>query len=141
MAIYEYIRILFIMKPEAPTFWLTNISNRNVSLADLNLTVKAYSSVNLLDMKHYQYNKEQLIKSAESGSIFKKRDKLIVRKVAPEVLRANIPMIRETFIPSRERSILIIKEENYEELNVSDEQFAQENADIVELDNKPLKKV
>lgn len=129
------------MKKEAPTFWLTNISNRNVSLADLDLTVKAYSSVNLLDKKHYEYTPEQLLKSAESGSIFKKRDKLVVRKIAPEILKANVPLTRETFIPSRERSLFTIKEENYEELNVSDEQFAKENADIVELDNKPIKKV
>jgi hypothetical protein len=129
------------MKTEAPTFWLTNISNRNVSLTDLNLTVKAYSSVNLLDKRHYQYTPEQLIKSAESGSLFKKRNKLVVRKIAPEILKANVPLSRETFIPSRERSMLVIKEENYEELNVSDEQFAQENADIVELDSKPIKMV
>jgi hypothetical protein len=131
----------YTMKTEAPTFWLTNISNRNVSLTDLNLTVKAYSSINLLDQKHYKYNLNQLLKSAESGSLFKKRDKLVIRKVAPEILKANVPLNRETFIPSRERSLLVIKEENYEELNISDEQFAKENADIVELDTKPLKKV
>lgn len=130
------------MKKEEPTFWLTNFSKMNVSLADLNLTVKAYTSVNLLDKKHYQYTPEQLVKSAESGSIYKKRDKLIVRKVAPEVLTANIPLSRETFLPSKERSLLVIKEENYEELNVSDEEFAKENADIAEADTQPmLKKV
>lgn len=128
------------MKTDLPTFWLTNVSNRNVSLTDLNLTVKAYNSINLLDKKHYQYTLEQLKKSEESGSIFKKRDKLVVRKVAPEILKANMPLLRETFIPSRERSTYIIKEENYEELNVSDEQFAQDNADIIELDGKPLLK-
>lgn len=128
------------MKKEAPTFWVTNISPMNVSLADLALTIKAYSSVNLLDVKHYQYTKEQLQKSFESGSIFKKRDKIVVRKIAPEILKANVPLTRETFIPSRERSTLVIKEENYEELNVSDEEFAEENADIVELDNQPINK-
>ncbi len=128
------------MKKEAPTFWVTNISPMNVSLADLALTIKAYSSVNLLDMRHYQYTQEQLQKSFESGSIFKKRDKIVVRKIAPEILKANVPLTRETFIPTRERSTLVIKEENYEELNVSDEDFAKENADIVELDNQPINK-
>lgn len=128
------------MKTEAPTFWVSNISPRNVSLADLNLTIKAFSSVNLLDKKHYQYTAEQLQKSSESGSIFKKRDKIIVRKIAPEVLRANVPLTRETFIPSRERSIFSIKEEKYDELNVSDEEFAKENADLVKLDEKPIPK-
>jgi len=131
------------MKKEAVTFWVTNISKMNVSLADLNLTIKAYSSVNLMDTKHYQYKVDQLKKSVESGSIFKKRDKIIVRKVAPEVLIANIPLTRETFIPTRERSMLSIKEENYEELNVSeddqkksDEIFANENAETADADTK-----
>lgn len=128
-------------KQEVKTFWVTNISKMNVSLADLDLTIKAYTSVNLLDNKHYQYTLDQLIKSVETGSIFKKRDRIVVRKVAPEVLRSNLPMNRETFIPSRERSLFVIKHENYEELNVSDEQFASETADLVEMDNKPIKKV
>lgn len=133
------------MKKESPTFWVTNISPMNVSLADLNLTIKAYSSVNLLDKKHYQYTLEQLIKSVEAGSIFKKRDKIVVRKIAPEILKANVPLTRETFIPTRERSLLSIKEENYEELNLSeadqkksDEEFAKANADLADADSKPL---
>lgn len=128
-------------KPDEKAFWVTNISKMNVSLADLNLTIKAYSSVNLLDSKHYQYTLDQLNKSVDSGSIFKKRDRIVVRKVAPEVLKANIPLTRETFIPSRERSLYEIKHEHYDELNVSDEQFASDTADLVELDNKPIKKV
>lgn len=141
MAFYEYTHIIqYTMKKETPTFWVSNISNRNVSLADLNLTIKAFSSVNLLDKKHYQYTSDQLTKSVESGSIFKKRDKIIVRKVAPEVLKANVPLTRETFIPSRERSVLSIKEENYDELNLSDEEFAKENADIASLDEKTITK-
>lgn len=126
------------MTIESPAFWLTNISGMNVSLTDLNLTVKAYSSINLLDKRHYQYTPEQLHKSAESGSIFKKGNRLIVRKIAPEVLKANIPLTRETFIPTRERSTLAIKEEKYEELNISDEEFAKENADTAQMDTLPL---
>lgn len=126
------------MKQELPTFWLTNFSKRNVSLADLNLTIKAFSSVNLLDKKHYSYTLDQLVKSANEGSIFKKQSMLVVRQTAPTVIKMNIPFDRETFIPSRERSLYSIKEENYDELNVSDEDFAKENADIVALDAKPL---
>lgn len=133
------------MKKAAPTFWVTNISPMNVSLADLDLTIKAYSSVNLMDVKHYDYTLEQLQKSFQSGSIFKKRDKIVVRKVAPEILKANVPLTRETFIPSRERSLLVIKEENFEELNLSeedqkksDEEFAKANADMADVDFKPL---
>lgn len=126
------------MKKEAPTFWVTNISARNVSLADLNLTINAYTSVNLLDCRHYDYTLEQLKKSVESGSIHHKRHSIKERVVAPEVLKVNVPFIHETFIPTRERSLYSIKEENYEELNVSDEQFAMENADMAAEDAKPM---
>lgn len=126
------------MKKEAPIFWVTNISARNVSLADLNLTIKAYTSVNLLDSKHYDYTLEQLKKSVESGSIYSKRHSIKERVVAPEFLKVNVPFIHETFIPTRERSLYSIKEENYEELNVSDEQFALDNADMVAEDSKPM---
>lgn len=130
--------MIFKELPQEKAFWLTNISNRNISLADLNLTIKAFSSINLLDNKHYRYNLEQLEKSEQQGSIFKKRNRLKVRKVAPEVIKMNVPFIKETYIPSRERSVLEIKEEEYEELAISDEQFAKDNADIIQLDEKPL---
>lgn len=123
-------------KKQADTFWVTNISNRNVSLTDLNLTIKAFSSVNLLNTKHYPYTRAQLEKSAASGSLFKKRSMLAVRKVAPEVFDMNIPFLYETYIPTREKSVLTITEEKYEELNVSDEEFAKDNADTAELDQK-----
>lgn len=121
---------------QKPAFWVTNMSNRNVSLADLNLTIKAFTSVNLMDTKHYSYTQEQLDHSVLIGSIFNKKDKIVVRKNAPEVIKMNIPMLAETYIPSRERSIYSIKEEYYEELDMSDEAFAEENADMVELDIK-----
>jgi hypothetical protein len=119
-----------------PSFWLTNISNRNVSLTDLNLTVKAYSSVNLLDKKHYQYTLEQLENSVNKGSIFRKRNKLSVRKEAPKVTTFNIPLNSETYIDSRERSLYNVKEEHYEELMLSDEDFAKEYADIIQTDEQ-----
>lgn len=118
------------------SFWLTNISNRNVSLADLALTVKAYTSVNLLDKKHYQYTKEQLEKSAKEGSIFKKRHLLKVRKLSPVQETSNILIDREALVPSRQRSIFNIKEEKYEELEMTDEEFVQE---MTEEEPKPTK--
>ena len=120
-------------------FWITNISNRNVSLADLNLTIKAYGSVNLLDGKHYSYNLKQLQDSVNFGSIHAKRDKIVVRNTAPQMVKMNIPLLAETYIPSRERSTYVIENKEYEELQMSDEDFAKENADIIELDSlKPV---
>lgn len=107
-------------------FWLTNISNRNVSLADLALTVKAFTSVNLLDAKHYSYTRDQLEKSAKTGSLFKKRHFLKVRKNAPIQQNADMLIDRDAIIPTRQRSVLDVKEKNYEELNITDEQFVEE---------------
>lgn len=120
------------------SFWISNISGRNVSLADLNLTVKAFSSVNLLDSKHYSFTLEQLEKSAKNGSIFKKSKFIVVRQIEPTYLKVNVPFLHETYIPSRDRSVFSIKDEKYDELNISDEDFANEYADTAELDKQPL---
>lgn len=112
-------------------FWITNSSNRNVSLSDLYLTVKAYTSVNLLDKKHYYYTWEQILKSVTQGSIFKKRDKIHVRKIPPKLEKKVMLVASNSFIPSREKSIFEIKEEKYEELEISDEDFAEENSDLL----------
>ena len=82
---------------------------------------------------------EQLVTSANSGSLAKKRDKLVVRQVAPESTKKGLVLDRETAIPTRERSMFSIKEEKYEELNISDEDFAKENADTAQMDaNKQI---
>lgn len=104
-------------------FWITNISNRNITLPDLNVTIKAYSSINLLDKKHYSYTIDELENSLTKGSIFKKRKIIFLRKNPPEMIKANIPLSSETYIPSRERSVISIKETKYEELSMSDEEF------------------
>jgi hypothetical protein len=136
---YEYKDIIIhIMKNNKPAFWVTNFSKRNISLADLNLTIKAFTSVNLLDTRHYDYTKERLETCKNSGSLFRRKDVLVVREVAPMVIKMSMPFNRETFLPSRERSVLVIHEENYEELNVSDEEFAKDNADTAELDTQPM---
>lgn len=119
------------MKNANKEFWVTNLSNRDVSLADLNLTIRAFTSVNLLGRRYY-YTLEQLEKSVASGSIFKKRDKIVKRLVPPQFIKMNVVDMSDANMPSRERSILDVKEEKYEELMVSDEDFAKENADLVE---------
>lgn len=130
------------------SFWVTNISKRNVSLSDLNVTIKAFSSVNLLDKRHYAYTLEQLQVSAKSGSLFLKNKMILLREIAPEI-KVEQMKVHQTFydpetkiwygnnyLPTRKKSILEVKEEKYAELNLSDEQFAEENADIVDTNDK-----
>jgi len=132
------------MKTTSPkrTFWVTNMSPMNVTLADLALNIRAFSSINLLDDRHYKYTIEQLLKSKESGSLFKKRDKVVVRNVPPpDPERNKIQIVYGSIIPDRARSLYRVNEEEYEELKVSDEDqkkqdeiYAQENADLAEID-------
>lgn len=135
MAIYQHYTDMR-NKNNKPEFWVTNISSMNVSLTDLNLTIKAFVSVNLLDSRHYKYSLSELQLSAASGSIYKKRDKLVIRKNAPDIMTPNVAINKDSIIPGREHSILAIKEEYYEELKISDEEFAAENADTADLDTK-----
>jgi hypothetical protein len=134
--------------PPKPEFWVTNASDRNVTLADLAINIKAFRTVNLLDKKHYDFTLEQLIKSRESGSIFKKRDKILVRDLPPPAIdKERIPFLRESAIPSRGRSILSIEQVEYDELKISDdlsmqkkldEDYARENAELADADTQKL---
>lgn len=117
-------------------FWITNISKRIVSLSDLNISVPARASVNLLDKKHYQFTEEQLVKSAQSGSLFKKQNSLVVRIVPPEMpQKDNLPWQEDAVFQTKHRSTIKVEEVKYEELNIKDEDFANENAESAEADN------
>lgn len=118
--------------PSSKEFWVTNISSKAISLADLGIHIYPMRSVNLLDKNHYRnITEEQLIKSASSGSIFIKNKYVVVRKVAPGTPMKNILTVQEdaTF-PTRKRSNVEIEKIVYDELNISDDDYAEENADI-----------
>lgn len=122
-------------------FWITNISDRNVSLSDLNISIKPKCSVNLLDKKHYHFTLEQIVNSVESGSIYKKRDKLFVRKVRPvQSEKKSIIYDPKATRPSIYKSAVKVQEQIYDELILSDEDFAKENADLSTEANKTSKK-
>lgn len=131
-----------------PEFWVTNVSPRNVTLADLAINIRAFTTVNLLDKKHYDLTLEQLLKSKETGSLFKKKDKIITRHLPPpQIEKDKMSFLSENGIPSRARSILTINEIEYDELKVAtdkenqkqlDEEYARENADLVEADAQKI---
>jgi len=119
------------------TFFVTNISDRNVSLCDLNLTIPARTTVNLLSRGHYHLTEEQLELSKSSGSLFKKRSLVKVRKIPPQQeIISKYTLGDEVHSPSRTKSIVESVQPQYEELNISDDMFAQENVDIVSAERK-----
>jgi hypothetical protein len=127
-----------MQKQPPKSFWITNITKMNVGLYDLNFTIPPYSSVNLLDSHHFSFTIEEIQKSATSGSIYKKRDKIVVREKPPIINKKNLVIVHSSF-PSKERSLYSIKQEKYEELEISDAEYAEQNADFADLDQKSLK--
>lgn len=115
-------------------FWVSNVCDKNVTVADLGLSIASRRHVNLLDSRHYNLTKEQLELSAKSGSLYEKRDKLKVRQVAPEIV------IKPGFYVSKLplhmaqaglRSNVVIEDKRYEELDFSsesEEKFASDMA-------------
>jgi hypothetical protein len=117
-------------------FWVTNISKKIVSLTDLGICIYPMRSVNLLDNKHYSLTKEQLIASASSGSLLAKSKLLSVRKVPPpNTPKVRIPFQEDAIYPSKQRSAVEVEDIKYEELNISDDDYANENADLAEKDH------
>lgn len=120
------------MRKSQLSFWITNCSKLNVSLADLGITVKSMTSVNLLDEKHYTFTLPQLMKSLHEGSIFKKRDKIKLREKPPVQIKNQIQVNKNTFIDSRTKSIVEIEYKKYEELVTDDDKYGEDIADLAD---------
>jgi hypothetical protein len=120
-------------------FWITNLTNRDVALADLRLTVPAFRSINILDPRHYHLSVEQIETSLKNGSLFRRKGIIVVRDVPPkEPVKPGVYVYKGP-LPGRrfERPIRQVEDKQYEELQVSTEKFAAENVDMVD-ENKPI---
>lgn len=114
-------------------FWVTNISNKNVSLPDLAFTFPARRSVNLLN-NHFSFTKEQLETSLKAGSLSKRSDVLKIRKITPPEKSAYYIQKEEskearftTQMPLR--NMLVIENPKFDELGTSTVDFINEITD------------
>jgi hypothetical protein len=129
---------------EEHEFWVTNISTKkDISLADLRLTLRRGRSVNLLDKRHYSYTLEQLQESEKSGSIHKKRHVVKVRDVPPIKIgkRLEIEKNRRVLVPARnkvEMETPYYEELDFENETEAEEAFAAEEAEASFQDKAPL---
>lgn len=119
------------MKTKSREFWITNISKKDVRLADLSLHIPAGKNMNLLDSRHFHYTEEQLEESKNSGSLSKKSKLIKVRKVEPEPPLPGGKYVSKVpiFMKYKVRGIDDIEEPYFEELQVSEEKFADELTD------------
>ena len=122
------------MVKENKSFWITNISNVNVSLTDLGITINAKSSVDLLG-RRYDLSEDLLENSLSSGSLYKKRDKLIKRIVPPQIKQDPIlDLKKDAVFSNRSKSSVYAEEIKHEELDIPDVEYANDNSDTTEQD-------
>jgi hypothetical protein len=76
-------------------YWIINLSDRDVMLRDLGISIPRSSVWDLLQKKRFYFTREQLEKSAKSGSLYKKRDMIMICKEKPEINDELILIISE----------------------------------------------
>ncbi len=130
-----------IRKPvPSSEFWITNISKKDVNLSDLAVSIKAHSSINLLDKKHYSLTREQCEKSVNSGSIYVRRSYIKVREVLPyEPIKQNLQVANTIRSDRVLRPVIHVEQPEYEELSFSDEEIASDALDMFEDKKKIIK--
>jgi hypothetical protein len=117
-------------KKDIKEFWVHNITDTDISLGDLRVTVKSRQSKNLLGVKSL-LTVDQLLKSAESGSLFKRKDKIKITYETPNFNKpkpkyTNSTQFKLSSYPQYSNKKV---EKEYEELDLPDEKFADEFSD------------
>jgi len=114
-------------KPKSE-FWISNITKKDIKIADLGFYIPAGKSLNLLS-NNFKFTYLQIVKSAQEGSLYNIRDRVKVRLIEPPKpiqsgnIITKIPLWLER---SKLRASLVVQEKEFEELNFSDESFAEE---------------
>lgn len=123
-------------KKQLDYFWITNISKKAIHLGDIGVIIYPMRSINLLDTKHYNLTRAQLEKSMMNGSLFTKKNNVVVRVVPPNYdPKKIVPFKKDAIYPTKQRSAIDFENVKYEELEVSDDEYAEENAAIAETDH------
>ena len=106
-------------------FWVRNISNKNIGLTDLAYTIPANTSKNLLS-KHFSYNINTLLKSSKEGSLYQKKDKVILCSGPPKGEAYSPFELSTQVIQKPLRSAVKISTQEFEDdWIISDEKFAE----------------
>jgi len=122
--------------------FVTNITKNDIHIGDLGIIVNPYKTIDLLNEKHSILTIDQVKKSIEQGSLFKRIQKkqLLIRQSAPQKAERILDVSKVIF-PHRKRTAVKFEEKVFEELeiglNLEDEEiFAEEMADIASENRK-----
>jgi hypothetical protein len=138
------------VKNKQEELWITNINRfQDITVGDLALKVPRGRSINLLAKKKnglslYNITRKQIDKSFENGSLFKKGLYIKRRDVAPEVVVPPSIEVAPVLDVSSTRNVRKppeIEKIDFPDLDadeVSEEEFASENADMEVADRTPV---
>lgn len=129
--------------------WITNINRfKDIRIGDLGLTIRQGQSLNLLSTKKnglssFNLTRAQIDNSISNGSIFRARNYIKVRIVAPQVFTSRVDVAQGLDLSSRRnlRKPPEIEQLEFPDLDLEDgsaEDFAAENADMDAADRSPI---
>jgi len=110
--------------------WIFNFSNKDVYLEDLGIKIPKMTSLDLIKAK---ISEEKILKSAESGSIYKKSKYVTIRKGPTKQTKQILKNSNEPIV-KKQLSGYDHKKESYEELDMDDFDFATKFGDGLEED-------
>ena len=109
-------------------FWVVNVTDKNVCLSDLAITIPARTSVNLLSPKSH-LTIDIIQSSAANGSLFKKQDKIKIRQAVPKPIPPpGIQHIKASRI-GKNRSLVEVKPPRYIEIETPEEELLEKMMD------------
>jgi len=105
--------------------WITNFTKKDILIEDLGVKIPKMSIVNLF---RYNLLEENILKSIQSGSIFKKSKYIRVRHTAPE-FRKERKLVSDQPSIRLQKSGFTQEKKEYDELRIDDELFSSQFGD------------
>ena len=121
--------------------WVTNLTKMKIVLGDLKLTLQPYKTLDILDKRHSNLTLEEVAKSIQSGSIYKKwqEKKISFREKAPTPKNDKKIELSKVSFPYKYRQYSPVEQKVFSEfdLDFDTDKFAELNADASEIEHEP----
>lgn len=110
----------------ARQIWITNFSKKDIMLEDLGIKVPSQCTIHLTG--NYKVSLDLILKSIENGSIKKKSKYVKIKLKEPSSIVPLIKVSNKVMV-RKEKSNFQFENQEYEELNLTDSEFATEFGD------------
>lgn len=113
------------------SLYIKNISKQDIHLSDLGIIIKSFKTINLYNIHRFHFTEEQINNSIKSGSIFKRKNKIIFIENLESITKSNtyIKTSKDNLLYDKNRSLIERKKIKIDDLD-DDLDFAIENSDL-----------